>query len=358
MKPTPAHPTGSLLLAAAATFALSATPAGHALAQDRPVQETSPTSPEGIGAFQPVQNSNLGGSATESYFAAVGSGYTAGTQPPMVAWNPGRAETDVVSFTGADDEDAERAARWRENLAVMAHLIGKQVYATGGPVTGGYHQALGVPITTQSREHRPKATRLEGFGALFEFQVDYPLRPAADDAAEGSAPAEPPSEWEKARREILAQPVTGAGVVASGGGDWYTGGAGSVVITGAVGAGRMGFAPGQNVPDLDDLRARLVDALKHGANLPLADGEFIAVILRGPGQVVPAWQNNVDDLVGRPSILVRAQPTTLTLRVRKADAQRYAEGQIDAGAFTDLVESRLGSDAWPGRTPAQGDTRR
>lgn len=84
----------------------------------------------------------------------------------------------------------------------MARILEKVVHDTGDD---GDRHAMGIALVSLSNSRSPRHTRLHGYGALFTFNVDFPLRPGEDIAPEVVQNQTARTDWERARRELYGR---------------------------------------------------------------------------------------------------------------------------------------------------------
>ena len=171
---------------------------------------------------------------------------------------------------------------------------------------------------------------LEGYGALFLLNVNFPLLPPPEKPELTNEKSETDSTWEDAKQELYGQSDA-----------WAQAGK----------AFKFGMSPGPqqeyDKDKVDDLKESLLEALKNATNVRnLKADESITVCVFGgvsaaPGKArtlvkrapnapdadrdeVRMWES--DD--GPP-----ARGTIMTIRVKKSDADAFAKGKLNLDDF-------------------------
>jgi hypothetical protein len=175
---------------------------------------------------------------------------------------------------------------------------------------------------------------LEGYGALFLLNVNFPLLPPPEKPEATKTKSDTDSTWEETKQELYGQPDA-----------W-----------GQVGkAFKFSMASGpQKEYDRDkveDLKASLLEALKTATNIRgLKENESITVCVFGglsaaPGKARtvakrgPNWQNAEDAQVLVTSLDdgAPARGTIMTIRASKSDVDAFATGKLDLDDFRKKV---------------------
>jgi hypothetical protein len=246
-----------------------------------------------------------------------------------------------------DATDAKALADMEEDLNVMAHILDKA--ADSGSDKPG--RAMGIPVFVRFGGDSPQNIQIEGYGALFLLNVNFPLLPATEKEGEVNAKEKNNSEWEQARRE-MSQPSSGMAeaFVAMGEsfdrGDFLWGGG----------------APAPYAADkVEELKNNLIAALKNAANIrKLKPDESVTVVVTGtaPGSgrtsktsgqgSGKAGRSYVDPTTGLPvteeeEVVAagpsgeRSVPAKLVVRVRKSDADAFQNGKLSLDEFKKKV---------------------
>jgi hypothetical protein len=125
------------------------------------------------------------GAAAENIYHLAHKGF--GRRPAKTLIVPARAM------------DEKTAAAIEEDLSVMSHILDKE--AQREPGAESPQTAMGIFITSP-QERASDAIYVEGFGALFMLNVNFPLLEPPAKEAKKTEPA-PDTTWEKAKRELF-----------------------------------------------------------------------------------------------------------------------------------------------------------
>jgi hypothetical protein len=249
-------------------------------------------------------------------------------------------------------DDTNDIAEVEEDLNIMAHILDKAVNSEFDSSV----RAMGITVTSRpiGSATGPQNLFIEGYGALFFQNVNYPLVPPPARKQEPQTKEETSSEWEQARQELFQTP---------GGGN---GSAGYAV------AGRpvrpvdpfVANAPAAeyDADKVEKLKKDLVEALKNVAHVrKLKSDETVTVVVTGSrvmNNLVATTVSSNDREVAVPTLgdvpaIARffiadsgqagltSRSTVLILRVRKSDAQAFEKGQLSLDQFQEKVAQIL-----------------
>ncbi len=247
-----------------------------------------------------------------------------------------------LSFQGASslrtlviprpDATEDQLAETREQLTIMSRILVKAAdpESTGRGAFRFHLAGLDFNAGTDL-----DAMALDGYGALFQVSVDFPLIEIAKAAEKKApAPADKDATWERTRRELAGGPAE----------DLLD----------------DNEAEGVNAPPFDaervaSLRKRLIDSLRHAANLKfLHEGaERVTVVVTGrspslnhAGIRVSGSSTVQANVVGYVKDLNGVQVVDLnggrrmqqlTLTARKGDIDAFAAGRLSVEEFTRKV---------------------
>ena len=237
-----------------------------------------------------------------------------------------------------DASDAKGLAEMEEDMNVMAHILDKAVSETGSSP-----RAMGIPVFGRlgGGGGTPQNLHLEGYGAVFFLQVNFPLLPATDKDREADAKSKVNSEWEQAREE-MTRPRAAAGA------DFFV----------AFGEGferEFQWNGGPSMPydadKVEELKSDLIAALKNAAHIrKLRADEVVTVVVTGGaaggGKSVKSTGDKpkaeADIVALELSASDRAPaPAKLVLRVRKADAEAFQNDKLNPDEFRKKVNVLL-----------------
>jgi hypothetical protein len=118
------------------------------------------------------------------------------------------APVSVVTFKTPNQTNLDETA---EDLRILSLIFAQHLeHALGGEGGEAGDYKLGIPMLLQTGGRWVEASYLEGFGAVFNLKVRFPLAPAAvSDKDTQSRPQD--SEWEQARRALAGAAPAGSG---------------------------------------------------------------------------------------------------------------------------------------------------
>jgi hypothetical protein len=213
-------------------------------------------------------------------------------------------QVSVLCFKVPDQQELGETT---EDIAVLAHLLSRNLEHAFARDASDYK--LGIPMLLTSGNQTVGASYIQGFGAIFRMQVRFPLVSAGDgiDEAEG---AQTGSEWENARRELMAEDNSGTSYGAAR--DVYS----SYEASGQPYDAKL----------VQTLRKRVLALLKNASNLRHLDGnEWIMIKIVG----TPNSSNVLNGLWG------------------KGDPKTRDEGEIDAKETASLTPRDEASKGQP-----------
>ncbi len=251
-----------------------------------------------------------------------------------------RASAPIVVTTSALDPEIQSGLR--EDLLVMSRILSKSVEHG----RDNQERVMGITVNALASARRPQAMYLEGHGVVFLMNVPIALVPPAAKEEEKASKAVD-NEWERTKRELYGtRPVNIDKSMEF------------------LGAGKPVRFDAEKV---ESLKRDVLEALKNGANLrQVKPSEFITVVLSGgqgstatvvarvngkaPGKAKGEKSEKGEDSKGErdepkamPAPATRVstrsdkaavRESTMTIRVKKADADAYAKGTLSLEDFT------------------------
>lgn len=269
---------------------------------------------------------------------AGGGGSTGGYGVPFgMATGPGTSHALIIP---KDSSDAKNLGEVQEDMEVMAYILDKAI--NHGDNTA---RAMGIrvgrlPSVTAAAQN----LYIDGTGAIFLLNVNYPLLPPPSRREKAEAKQPVNSEWEEARSE-MAHPDRSSGhpnpfllFQQRYGGDatW-----------------NATFHPAEYDADkVEALKKDLVSALKNAANIRrLKSDETITVVVTGAEgspvtQVVKSTGSNTTServivTNGQPGEHTQTAAAKLVMRARKADAEAFQNGDLSFDDFRRKVTTIL-----------------
>jgi|GEM_PF-728754 len=256
--------------------------------------------------------------------------------------------------------DAKEQAMAEEDLGIMARLLEKEIEREGG--AGGPRDAMGI-VLTRLDGRSPSVMLLEGYGAVFTFNVRMPLTPPPARATEKKPERPTDSPWERTRRELFGSGDEGGGRSGSPEGQTrrfeFKGPAGAEGVTGYGSGfgdpwgGRSTGPEAYDAKKVEELKKAILEALKQAGNIrALKPDDFLTVVVQGGegGGHGPAAYVAVETRTTTSSSTGGGAPkvetfvnregggahraSTLTVRARKSDAEDFAKGKLTAEQFS------------------------
>lgn len=278
-------------------------------------------------------------------------------------FSSGTNRRTMVLPSGATDPQS--LAQTHEDLVVMHRLLTKALSSKSNTKEFAFR--------FNSDDRQVDAMYLEGYGAVFLLNVDYPLveTPKHEKPAPEVEPKDP--AWDDERRSALGEDPTGGNQF--GAQEW--------------GDDSKAAAPEFNPDRVNRLQTRMIDTLKHAANIrnlkpeddvivviagrsqprvialaktkPVAFGAGEPTIIGGgggisggamiataPGAPKPPYTRTVSADTGMALIASdRGSQSSLVLRVKKSAVDALAAGKLDADGFKSAVKIT----AQPGDAP-------
>jgi hypothetical protein len=277
----------------------------------------------------------------QMHIAQVGSpGGGAGFLAPKFGFSSaGRTARALVIPKSATD--VKELAEIEEDLGVMAHILDK-----AGSSDDKATRAMGIAVMSHFPGHStgPQNLYIEGHGAIFLLNVNFPLQPPPAKEDESEAPKTLSNEWEEARRELTAPKRGEAGADA--------------LLSFEE---RYGDEAPWNVKlrsmeyDAEKvvaLQKDLITALKNAAHIrQLKADESVTLVVNGAeaGVFTKAFKSGGGGgggFVKGERVTVKKSsdehkpaitPAKLIIRARKADCEAFQNGKLDFDAFRKKV---------------------
>lgn len=232
-----------------------------------------------------------------------------------------------------------------EDMAIMAHILDKSLTEQSTEDQFG-HVAMGINVSFAPGEGPTRNLYLDGYGAVFFLHVNFPLLPPPVEKNVEKERAPSDSTWAEARAEVYGQ---------AGGKTWAS-------------------RPEYDAAKVAALKKTLLDSLKNASNIrSVRSDESITVCVIGATSGAPvrvatsfggggsggfghsagegggggggggfgAFSGPGGGSGGEQNVWVAtngnddgsANKTTLTIRVKKADCEAFADGKLTADEF-------------------------
>jgi hypothetical protein len=248
-----------------------------------------------------------------------------------------------------DPTDPKTLTEVEEDMNVMAHILDKAASDDRKSP-----RAMGIPVFVRiPGGGSPQNLYIEGSGALFFLNVNYPLQPATEKDTAADAKEKTNSEWDEAKREMGRS--TGGG------------GADAFVSLGESFERNFNWDGRDPSPydadQVEDLKTGLISALKNAAHIrKLKSDETVTVVVTGAtagggaktirstghaaGKGGPVVVDPTSGLPVEPdaeAVVIestsgeRGFPAKMVLRMRKADAEAFQNGKLSLDEFKKKV---------------------
>jgi hypothetical protein len=181
--------------------------------------------------------------------------------------------------------------------------------------------AMGIVLSALPGSRRPQSMYLEGYGALFLLNVQFPLVPPAKEDEKAEKQAD--TTWEKTKQELYGSRTGNMRI-------WND------------------RAVEYDQQQVDDLKKDVLDALKNAGNIrAVKPDESITVAVLGnhaggPGRFVKSATTFTPDgarktnrfyTVGDRARVGAGRETTLIIRAKKSDVDAFNKGTIESDEF-------------------------
>ena len=242
------------------------------------------------------------------------------------------------------DTDTKAQANLEEDLAVMSRIFDK---ALDQALSDDHsRRVMGIDVFFAPGSSPIRSLYLDGYGALFLMNVNFPLLPPPDKAEPAKEKSDIDSAWEDAKRELSGRPDA-----------W------DQVDKSFRFSGPPGPEQEYDEKKVGDLKDSLLGALKNATNIRnLKSDENITVcVFGGPSAGPRRTRLDVKRAPDAPSgdVVVAsdsddgvpARGSILTIRAKKSDADLFAKGKLTPEDFRKKVSVTTyagGGSGWGG----------
>jgi hypothetical protein len=236
----------------------------------------------------------------------------------------GAAAESVGPLIVFDQQDTKALDELAEDLNVFGFIVRRNLEKALGEQMPEFK--MGVPMWLENGGRHIHASYIEGFGALFNLRVAFPVvAPPASEAK--SEPPKEPTEWEKARAALY--------------------GGGASTQPGWSGASSRTVQP-YNAKVVETLKKQVLESLKSAGNLRhVKPDEWIVVTVTGNPNGLDA-PSGTASVAGSGSYSVggagtrawnrSGRPTVMTFRVKKSTVEALAAKGSSEEQFAGKVE--------------------
>jgi len=251
----------------------------------------------------------------------------------IVRRGKGASKTLVVR---SSETDSKTVGNLEEDLAVMSRIFDK---ALAQQLDEDHRpRAMGIDVFFAPGSSPVRSLYLEGYGALFMLNANFPLLPPPEKPEEAKEKPETDSTWEEAKKELYGrQPGVGEIV--------------DLALSGRY-DGPSGSEPEYDEGKVNQLKDALLNALKNGTNIRnLKADDAITVCVFGRAGAHSARAKYIKKRNPEPGTIPQelevyndfvkqsdgARVSIMTLRVKKSDVDAFAKNNLDLDAFRKKV---------------------
>jgi hypothetical protein len=239
---------------------------------------------------------------------------------------------ETVLVVPGPDLTPDALAGLTEDMAVMCRIFDKALYPSTRATSAYTYSMRGNDLAFVTRlggqpSGRTQGLYLDGYGAVFFVQVDFPLVAPQQQKQEAKPEESADRVWSQTMNELRGQEPTPTTANA---------------------------APAYDAQKVDNLKATLIKTLRHAANLRLRPEDQVTVVAGSPRQASSTAMQRVHYLFQRsnfgprppgttPAMTNRAEnpvpdpAATLILRTVKSDVDALAAGKLAADQFAPKV---------------------
>jgi hypothetical protein len=261
-----------------------------------------------------------------------------------------RGNRSLVITTSEPDPVANANAE--EDLAIMSRILRK---AVGSSQDERRVRPMGIDVdgSVFGSASGARNIYLDGYGAIFLLTVRYPLIGAPEKPDESKAKDTTSDEWKEAQQEELQSRPGGYGGASGGFGQTWSW------------TSTSGPAEDFDAEKVEKLKTSLLESLKNAMHIrALKPNDFVTIVVQGAEatRTESVKRKPTTAAVGRANISVTSSPadsdnkpvgraavatiptkglrtrsglgeTVMTIRVKKSDADAFAQGKLDLDAF-------------------------
>ena len=328
----------SLAFVAANSLAQNPTP------RPQPVTPTPPTAP--VAAALPAQEEAEAVDATEIALAAQERALEAQNEAlekvneklwkitPRAARASAATRSLIIPKDSADTKNLDETEK---DMSVMARILEKAANDKGRK---SEREAMGIGVVGLPGSGAPRNLYIDGFGALFFLNVNFPLLPPATKEQAPESKSEADSEWETTRKELY--PPQGSGS------DFYFN---FTPFESGSGVYALGSGPAEEYDEdkVTELKENLTAALKNASHIRRLKGDdTLTVIVTGlnPGSSTRVTARRSQNGSSSSSSSISwstsrsgSQPPAarLIIRAKRSDIESFQKDKLSADDFRKKV---------------------
>lgn len=247
----------------------------------------------------------------------------------------GGANVSRLLVVPAPAASGEQVAQVREDLTIMSRLLQKAASPDG---QGQNRFRFDFGDLRLGGRADLDAMYLDGYGAVFVLNVDFPLSaPATDEPKKADTKEKRDEAWEKARREVAGK-----------------GEPEDLDDDSEAADENRGFDGGK----VDRLKQRILAALKSAANIrDLKPNDRVIVQVTGKGgkrsRAVMAYSGDRNAMLKAGSSRRDSATSVLTFRATGKDVADFSEGRLNAEEFAQRVSINVMDEPEPSGSKAR-----
>jgi hypothetical protein len=285
-------------------------------------------SSSGIAAVRPSSLQQRSAAATADNTLSQTQSIVIATNQPQQVGDLEDQAREMVLVVPTPDLKGEAFAAITEDMTVMCRIFDKTVYPSAR-LPSRYAEIALLNRLPWRQTARTQGLYLDGYGAVFFFQVDFPLVPAPQQKEQPKPDEATDRVWSQTWNELRGQEEPRDG---------------------------DDTAPAYDAQKVENLKTALVKTLRHAANLRARPQDQITVViasqtrtstrtsreqlLRGLHYSLEAQSAGPMPKGAKWGAAAAAYPAaTLVLRVSKADVDALAAGQLTAEQFAPRVQT-------------------
>jgi DNA-directed RNA polymerase subunit F len=235
-----------------------------------------------------------------------------------------------------DSADVKSLTETEEDMSVMARILEKAANDKGRK---SQPEAMGIGVFGTSGSGSPRNLYIDGFGALFFLNVNYPLLPPTTKEQAPESKTETDSEWEKTKNELYRPQSTGADLSFN----FTPFDSGTYVYT------TGGPAEEYDEDKVTELKENLTAALKNASHIRRLKGDDTVTVIvtgRNPGSSTKVTarrsQNGSSSSSSSSSWSTSrsgSQPPAarLIIRAKRSDIESFQKDKLSADDFRKKV---------------------
>ncbi len=239
----------------------------------------------------------------------------------------GISGTSTVLVIPSQEIKTEELLTITEDMNVMSRIFEKNLNQTRLTATEGnwvFTRGNWASDFWGRGNNTPQGMYLQGYGALFLMNVDFPLSAPPEVQEQEEKPEEEEEDvdqvWEQTRQQMYEPQETRR---------------------------RRRRAERQEVKydpqKVENLKTTLIQALKHAANIRVLKPEESVILsvtgggTSGPTKVITTGRSRASAVI-ESTVSGDLSPTVLVIRAKRADIDTFAKGEVDLEKFREKVQ--------------------